>query len=174
MSDTVFIALIAAIVVPIMGTIVTAIGVVIKYFQDKAIANANTERDKHAAALAQNVALKVEETRKDLITQNNNVDKKLDVIHEQVNSQLTKALDKVVNLQDDIVTLKELLLSRMKGEPYVEPAGHKAKSEVDAKIQSKVEEITEKAADLTSQTADVAKQAADITMQAAQIAKDSK
>lgn len=172
MSDAVYIALIAAIIVPLMGTVVTAMGVAAKYFQDKAIANSQAERDRAAAVLAKEVATKVEETKKDLATQNANVDKKLDIIHKEVNSQLTAALAKVVELQADIIVLKGLLLVRMQGGPDAEVATA-ATEEAQIKIQSKVEEITAQAAELTSQAASVSSQAADVSAKAAEIAKDS-
>lgn len=166
MSDAVYIALIAAIIVPIMGTIVTVLGMITKYIQDRTIANAQAERDRDAAALAISVAEKVEKTRQDLIAQNTNVDKKLDVIHGEVNHQLTKALEKVVELQSDIVTLKGIIVSRMQGP--------EAKAVIaESSVQSKVEEITEQAAGITAQAASVTKQAADVTAQAADIAKGS-
>lgn len=170
MSDAVYVALIAAIVVPLMGTVVTALGVAAKYIQDRANAKSQADRDQAAALLAKDVATKVEETRKDLVAQNANVDKKLDIIHSEVNSQLTKALDKVVELQSDIVTLKGLLISRMRGGPDVESVAAVAQT----KLQSKVEEITTQAAEITSQAAEVATQAAGVTAQAAEIAKESK
>lgn len=98
---TIILALIAAVVVPIVTT-------TIKWLQDKSIAKDSAERNAVS-------------------------DKKLDGIHELVNSQLTeaverfeKALKQVAALQEEIAALKRLLLKKAPNDPRVKELTKKA------------------------------------------------
>lgn len=113
MSDAVFLALIAAIIVPIMGTAV-------KWFQDRDIA-------KRSEANAAAAAVKVEEARKALAASTANVDHKLDNIHTLVNSQLTEAVERFKQALLEIADLKKLLARIAPNDPRVKELTNQSK-----------------------------------------------
>jgi hypothetical protein len=88
------------------GSIITPIIThILKSKQDKAAYDAQERRDAAAAIKVQQVAVRVEDTRKDLKLSTHNVDGKLDGIHELVNDQLSRA---VKRFEDALVVIEEL------------------------------------------------------------------
>lgn len=153
---TVLLALIALIGTSLITPIVTYI---LKSRQDKAIAEAareaavavavKVEEVKEAAVsaasvvalkveevkvTANDVAVKVEQTRQDLRETSVTADKKLDVIHNLVNSQLTQAIERFADAVKEVATLKRLLSEKAPNDPRVKEAMEEAEGEVIAHI----------------------------------------